>query len=233
MGHRPPDHRRAIAASAAGWPRVRAPSMAAAGQTGSAGAAVLRVVRRFGAAARSRHRRSRSPRRRVAFAAAGLRVAVGFGAGFGAAPRPSPVGSARGRRPRSRPPACGSPVGLAAALAGRRLVAGAPVLRVGRDALARPRRSTVSAVGGLGQSRSRPRSDVGGRCLAGRPASRLAGPTWARSIASSSGGTSLHGSFEPRAAGAGLRPVARRGRRPRSSRGPACRRLGSRPLTSG
>ena len=198
----------------------------AGAQTGSAGAAVLRVVRRFGAAPTAP---SASPPGAAAALAAGLRVARGLAAGLAAATGVAAASDA----------ASAAPAPLADAAAGLRVALGlAGALAVDAFAAAglRVARGFGATVDGIpaasaAAGASPPRSATGSTGVE-TPAARLGAgfwATWARSSASSSGGTSLHGSFElcVALAGAGRSPRPR----PRSSRcGGACC---VRPLTSG
>ena len=211
----------ATASSAAACPRVRAPSMAG-DQAGSV-VAVLRVVRRFGAAAdapsaSTRRRRPRSsprpwPWRRPACAPPAAWAAFAAGSVDGVSPTtrcppasatptaadwpstPASGSHAAWPVPSRRspwPPACGSPAAWRSS----------------------PRpwpRSSVAAA-------RRARRHRLGRAPVGRLGAGF-GATCARSIASSSGGTSLHGSFELRGA---ERPADRpdgRGLGPRAAAG--------------
>ena len=174
----------------------------------------------------ARHRRSPSRPSRPPWPR-GLRVALGFVAGLAGA-----IGAVAGivgvrPRPRLRPLACGSPSASAARL-GRSSPSRQPAC-AWREPSGRPIRMRPSRPPRPPRQPGRSTgSAVEAGAWRGRPGAGF-WATWARSRASSSGGTSLHGSFEPRAAGAAagrsLRP------RPRSSRGGgAC---WVRPLTSG
>jgi len=201
LGHGTPDHR-GRRGERGRLPSGAGPFHDAVGQTGSAGVVVLRVVRRFGAVSVA------SPvtvsAAGVAFAAAGLRVARGlagaFAAGSGAVPFVDPIPKPASSE--ADAPAVDEADADAAVLRGARGFAGAlaapdvaevaEALRgaralAGAVAVAGWRVSTWSSVGAAGAGRL-----TGGFCA-----------TWARSNASSSGGTSLHGSFELRPAGAG------------------------------
>ena len=170
-------------------------------------AAVLRVVFRFGAGAAVRPPRPRRVRGGSGRVLLGVRR---FGAGASAASVPllpasadaAPVSAARcrlaGRAPLRRG-GLALRVGRGRRRGGGRLARGSPL-----------RRGRFGGIGRSGVGRGRPRlgsptSD--GADSVGREGS-VTGlgfwPTWARSIASSSGGTSLHGSLDERRAWRGL-----------------------------